>query len=74
MANTQPMKSVLYNKHYVSKLEFPTRSGGKGGTVGHKSARRALEQKLGRPLHPDTKIRTSGNNWVFVEPKDAAKA
>lgn len=67
--STKPMKSKLYNRYYASKLEFPTRAGSKGGTVGHKAAKRAVEQKIGRQLHETTKVRTSGNNWVFVEPK-----
>lgn len=69
------MKSKLYNRYYASKKEFPTVQGTKGGTVGHKNARRSIEQKLGRPLYEGTTIDSSGTKmggfgcWVFREPK-----
>lgn len=68
------MKSKKYRNHYMSKHEYPTHiisgSGAMSGgiTVGHRPALRALQGKLGRQLHPDTKVRTKGGNWAFMEP------
>lgn len=71
------MKSTKYRTHVASKAQYPTkivRGGGsaKGGIVlGHVGARRSVEKRLGRPLHPETKVRTKGGNWAFMEPRCA---
>ncbi len=68
------MKSKKYKKHYMSKYVYRTRiiSNGKDGTLVHgfKVAERDLEKQLKRPLHKNTKIKTCGGNWVFMEPKE----
>ncbi len=61
-------------KFYRSKYQFPTRivrASQSSGTLvlGHKKAREDVERTIRRPLHPDTKVRTAGGNWVFIEPK-----
>lgn len=69
------MKSKKYKIHLLSKEVYPTKvtrgsGSSRGGmTVGHVPARRELERNLGRSLHPDTKIKTKGNNWAFLEPR-----
>lgn len=68
------IKSTKYRNYRMSKAQYPTRivrgSGTtKGGiSMGHVKARSVLEAKLGRKLHPDTKVRTKGGNWAFMEP------
>jgi hypothetical protein len=64
------MKSVKYNKHYMSRYKYPTRVVTDQLIIGYKSAQKDLEIKLKRPLHKDTKIKIRGGNWCFVEPKD----
>lgn len=58
----------MYKKFYASKYKYPTRVVTEQLIIGHKAAKKDLEFKLKRPLHPDTKIRTRGGNWVFLEP------
>lgn len=69
------MKSTKYRKHSMSKYEYPTtliKGSGKGSSggisIGSEKARRALEQKLGRPLKAGTQVRTAKGNWRFLEP------
>ena len=68
------IKSTKYRNHYMSKYVYSTtiiqgqHGSGGGINLGEDKARRALEQKLGRQLHPDTKVRTKGGNWSFMEP------
>jgi hypothetical protein len=60
------MKSEKYKKHRASKYEFPTVK----TLCGEKPARKAIEQCLGRQLHPDTVTRHTRSQWVFCEPKE----
>ena len=68
------IKSKKYRNHYMSKYVYTTTlihgSHGAGGGIhlGEDKARRALEYNLGRQLHEDTKVRTKGGNWAFMEP------
>lgn len=60
--------SKKYKKHYMSKYEYPSRLVTDQLIIGHKSARKDLEKKLGRSLDSDTKVVTRGGNWCFMEP------
>lgn len=61
-----------YKKHYMSKYTYPTRLVADSLIIGHKSARKDLEQRLGRALHKDTQVVTRGWNWCFMEPINIA--
>lgn len=68
------MTSRKYRVFHMSRYQFPTRvvmrSGSKGDLViGHVSAQKVLEEKLGRSLHDKTKVDKRGGNWCFREPK-----
>lgn len=59
-------------KHYRSKHKFPTVfQRNMEVRAGHITARHDLEKELGRQLHPDTKVKTKGGNWCFIEPDNA---
>jgi hypothetical protein len=59
-------------KHYASRHEFKTRVvvvGSKGRLIiGHQDAKKAVEERIGRRLHPETKVKKKAGNWCFIEP------
>jgi len=64
------MKSTKYVKHRRSRYKFPTKPEfKKPPTFGKHTARRDIENKLGRKLHPETIERHTRFQWVFCEPK-----
>ena len=67
-----------YLIHRASKSAYPTRvvmNGFKGTHVlGRDSARKAIEDRIGRRLAPGTIARDNAGEWIFREPRPAHRA
>lgn len=71
-------KSRKWKKHYVSKGDAPSRAFG-GGNVsgffvyGGDTAKKIVQERLGRQLKKGSIVKTKGGNWCWMEPKGPEK-